>query len=66
MKEKLKEKNLEENKINELQKIKELIKAEKNKVKICMLCKRKFANSSHFSKHEMYSEIHKSKISKKI
>jgi uncharacterized Zn-finger protein len=59
LKEKKKMESIEELKLSELQKIKELIKAEKMKVKICLLCKRKFANSSHLSRHERTSELHK-------
>lgn len=63
--EKIKERNIEENKLNELQKIKELIKAEKNKVKFCLLCKRKFVNSTHLGNHEKFSELHKGNLLKK-
>lgn len=61
--EKIKEKSMEENKIIQLQKIKELIKAEKSKIKLCLLCKRKFANSAHLVKHESLSELHKNNVS---
>ena len=63
--EKIKEKSLEETKLNELQKIKELIKAEKSKMKLCLLCKRKFANSSHLGNHEKFSDFHKNNLLKK-
>lgn len=57
--EKIKEKSMEENKFNQLQKVKDLIKAEKSRIKLCLLCKRKFANSTHFFNHEKFSELHK-------
>lgn len=63
--EKIKEKSNEENIMNELQKIKELIKVEKNKVKLCLLCKRKFANVTHLANHEKFSEFHKTNLLKK-
>ncbi len=63
--EKIKEKSLEDNKLNELMKIKELIKAEKNKIKLCLLCKRKFANAMHIANHEKLSEFHKANLMKK-
>lgn len=63
--EKIKEKSLEENQLNELQKIRELIKAEKHKIKLCLLCKRKFANAIHYSNHEKFSIMHKNNSSKK-
>ncbi|EGR28109.1 hypothetical protein IMG5_182940 [Ichthyophthirius multifiliis] len=44
---------------NELNKIKELIILEKSKVKICMLCKRKFSNPNTMAQHEEKSETHK-------
>ena len=61
MKEKIIEKSLEETKLNELQRLKELIRSEKNKMKICLLCKRKFAGLEHLIKHEKFSDMHKSK-----
>lgn len=64
-KEKLKEKTIEESMINELHKIRELIKIEKNKIKFCFLCKKKFGNSNHLNNHEKYSENHKNNQNKK-
>ena len=66
LKEKMKEKTLEEHKWSEWQKIKEMIKNEKNKIRICLLCKRKFASATHLSNHEKSSEIHLINLSKKI
>jgi len=69
LRDKQKEKSLEENKIGEWQKLKELIRNEKDKVRICLLCRRKFISASHLSKHEKSSKLHSSNLlsfSKKI
>jgi len=69
LKEKMKEKTLEENKMGEWLKLKEMIRNEKNKIRICLLCKRKFVSASHLIKHEKSSKIHSSNLvtfSKKI
>lgn len=69
LKEKMKEKTLEENKMMEWQKIKEMIRNEKNKIRICLLCKRKFISAGHLSKHEKSSKMHATNLqsfSKKI
>jgi len=54
-----KEKNMNEIKKNEILKLRELIKAEKNRIKICYLCKRKFFNAINLTNHEKSSELHK-------
>lgn len=54
----------EEELSNELMKLRELIKVEKNKVKLCLICRRKFASSSHLANHEKYSETHRINIDK--
>jgi hypothetical protein len=48
MREKAKEKKKDTNRLNELEKILNLIETEKSKIKICLLCKKKFANIMHF------------------
>ena len=63
--ERIKEKNLEESKIGELKKIRELIKAEKSKMKFCLVCKRKFANATHLRMHEEKSALHKQNLQAK-
>jgi len=48
----------------ELRRLKELIKSEQKKIKICTICKRKFANYEQLKKHEDFSEMHKSNAEK--
>ncbi|KRW98706.1 hypothetical protein PPERSA_00294 [Pseudocohnilembus persalinus] len=61
---KQKEEQLAKQKQKELQKIKEKIKEEKNKVKICTLCKRKFENMQKLLIHEEKSELHQNNLKK--
>lgn len=42
------------------------IRAEINKVVICTLCKRKFANKAHYIRHCTFSELHKKNEKKEI
>ena len=45
-------------KLREIGRLTELIKLEIKKVKICTLCKRKFAGAEHLRTHETYSKVH--------
>lgn len=42
------------------------IRAEINKVVICTVCKRKFANKAHYIRHCTFSELHKKNEKKEI
>ena len=59
---------LEENPIvlkeREIKRLKEMIKAEQKKIKICMECKRKFATQEQLKRHEEMSEMHKENVEK--
>lgn len=35
---------------------------EKNKIRICLICKRKFENIASLNKHETESELHKKNL----
>jgi len=56
--------SVQEQKLLEIEKLKELIRIEKEKIKICYLCKRKFANEAHLKRHEEESEMHKANMNK--
>ena len=63
LREKQKEKSLEDIRMGEWQKVKEMIRNEKDKIKICLLCRRKFINANHLVKHEKSSKVHQSNLS---
>ena len=48
----------------EVKRLKDIIKAEQKKVKICYECKRKFTSTEQLKRHEGSSEIHKQNIEK--
>ena len=49
----------------EIKRLKDIMKAEQKKVKICFQCKAKFASQEHLKWHEESSEMHK-KLTKDI
>lgn len=49
-----------DHKIKEINELNKLINLELCKIVICELCKRKFANKSHYLRHITLSELHKS------
>ena len=42
------------------------INLEKNKILICKICKRKFLNKNHYSRHCNFSNIHKKNLEKNL
>jgi hypothetical protein len=48
-----------EEKLKIIENLKELIRLESEKVVICYICKRKFANKAHLLRHQTSSKLHK-------
>lgn len=61
----LSEKSQEDAKIAEIEKIANLIREEKNKIRFCFLCNRKFASLQHLEAHEAQSDLHKKNLEMK-
>ena len=48
----------------EVRRLKEIVKIEQKKIKICLECKRKFASQEQLKQHEELSEMHKANVEK--
>ena len=46
----------------EVEKLRELLKSEQKKVKVCLECKRKFASADQLKRHKAESQLHKEKL----
>ena len=52
-------------KIEEIKRLKELISFEQKRIKVCLVCMRKFASNEQLKTHEESSEMHKVNIEKR-